>query len=153
MQPCNRIHYSKIYWRINMFRAHTAHHQDLQTEFAASGLYTHVVTGSCPGWVETRGCKCGLELLMISAMPLETCWAFNKFWNDKFYLQGCILLVAFIIISRCTDSRTSTFSKLNILVFKYYLIHTLTLRWLMSYIYGAPILDVSRSHTTTQHSR
>jgi len=29
----------------------------------------------------------------------------------------------------------------------------LTLRWLMSYIYGAPILDVSRSHTTTQHSR
>jgi len=31
--------------------------------------------------------------------------------------------------------------------------HILTLRRLMSYIYGAPILDVSRSHTTTQHSR
>jgi len=33
--------------------------------------------------------------------------------------------------------------------------HHLTLRLLMShiYIYGAPILDVSRSHTTTQHSR
>jgi len=30
---------------------------------------------------------------------------------------------------------------------------TLTLRRLMSYIYGAPILDVSRSHTTTQHSQ
>jgi len=29
----------------------------------------------------------------------------------------------------------------------------LTLRRLMSYICGAPILDVSRSHTTTQHSR
>ena len=29
----------------------------------------------------------------------------------------------------------------------------LTLRRLISYIYGAPILDVSRSHTTTQHSR
>ena len=28
----------------------------------------------------------------------------------------------------------------------------LTFRRLMSYIYGAPILDVSRSHTTTQHS-
>jgi len=28
----------------------------------------------------------------------------------------------------------------------------LTLRRLMSYIYGAPILDISRSHTTTQHS-
>jgi hypothetical protein len=29
----------------------------------------------------------------------------------------------------------------------------LTIRLLMSYIYGAPILDVSRSHTMTQHSR
>ena len=29
----------------------------------------------------------------------------------------------------------------------------LTFRRLMSYIYGAPILDVSRSHTTTQHIR
>jgi len=28
-----------------------------------------------------------------------------------------------------------------------------TLRSLTLYIYGAPILDVSRSHTTTQHSR
>ena len=30
---------------------------------------------------------------------------------------------------------------------------SLTLKLLMSYIYGAPILDVSRSHTTTHHSR
>ena len=29
----------------------------------------------------------------------------------------------------------------------------LTFRLRMSYIYGAPILDVSRSHTTTQHRR
>ena len=32
---------------------HTAHHQELQTVFAASGLYTHVVAGHCPGWVGT----------------------------------------------------------------------------------------------------
>ena len=32
-------------------------------------------------------------------------------------------------------------------------VKSLTLRRLMSYIYGAPILDISRSHTTTQHSR
>ena len=31
--------------------------------------------------------------------------------------------------------------------------YILTLRRLMSYIYGAPILDVSRSHTTTHYSR
>ena len=33
------------------------------------------------------------------------------------------------------------------------MVKSLTLRLLMSYIYGAHILDVSRSHTTTQHSR
>ena len=32
-------------------------------------------------------------------------------------------------------------------------VKSLTLGLLMSYIYRAPILDVSRSHTTTQHSR
>ena len=32
-------------------------------------------------------------------------------------------------------------------------VKSLTIRLLMSYIYGAPILDVSSSHTTTQHSR
>ena len=31
-------------------------------------------------------------------------------------------------------------------------VKSLTLRLLMSYIYGAPILDVSRSHTTMQNS-
>jgi len=28
--------------------------------------------------IKTRGCKYSLELLMMSDMPLETCWAFNK---------------------------------------------------------------------------
>jgi len=32
-------------------------------------------------------------------------------------------------------------------------VKSLTLKLIMSYIYGAPILDVSRSHTTTHHSR
>ena len=32
-------------------------------------------------------------------------------------------------------------------------VKSLTFRLLMSYIYGAHILDVYRSHTTTQHSR
>jgi len=30
------------------FEQHTAHHQELQTVFAASGLYARVVTGRCP---------------------------------------------------------------------------------------------------------
>ena len=37
-------------------------------------------------------------------------------------------------------------------MFETYTCH-LTLRLLMSYIYGVPILDVSRSHTMTQRSR
>ena len=36
------------------FERHTAHNQELQTVFAASGLYTHVVTGRCPGWTTAR---------------------------------------------------------------------------------------------------
>jgi len=32
-------------------------------------------------------------------------------------------------------------------------VKSVNLRLLMSYIYGAPILDVSRSHTTTHHIR
>ena len=28
-----------------------------------------------------------LELLMMSGVPLETCWAFNKRWNNKFCLK------------------------------------------------------------------
>jgi len=32
-------------------------------------------------------------------------------------------------------------------------VKSLTIRLLMSYIHGAPILDVSRSYTTTHHSR
>jgi hypothetical protein len=28
-----------------------------------------------------------LELLMMSGVPLETCWAFNKRWNNKFYYK------------------------------------------------------------------
>ena len=43
--------------------------------------------------------------------------------------------------------------RLSVFLYIYEHFYTLTLRRLMSYIYGAPILDVSRSHTTTQHSR
>ena len=37
--------------------------------------------------METRGCKYSLELLMISGMPLETCWAFNERCNNKLYYK------------------------------------------------------------------
>jgi len=36
------------------FERHTAHHQELRTVFAASGLFAHMVTGRCQGWVPTQ---------------------------------------------------------------------------------------------------
>ena len=78
-----------------------------KTVFAASGLYAHMVTGHCQCWagnhpfpaqpwqrpVNTCVCKpeaanTVLELLMMSGMPLETCWGFNKLWNNKFYYKA-----------------------------------------------------------------
>jgi len=50
-----------------------------------------------------------------------------------------------------TDSRTPHLMSKKVITEN--TVSVLTLRRLMSYIYGAPILDVSRSHTTTQHSQ
>jgi hypothetical protein len=38
----------KFIENLTCFERHTAHHQELQTVFAASGLYTQVVTDRCP---------------------------------------------------------------------------------------------------------
>ena len=55
--------------------------------------------------IYTRGCKYILELLMMSGMPLETRWAFNKLWNNKFcYNVACcwlFLLIHYDASSRC----------------------------------------------------
>jgi len=62
------------------------------------------------------------------------------------------LAVILILITKGTlELRALTLlRRLTVKEFKSFV---LTLSRLMSYIYGAPILDVSRSHTTTQHSR
>jgi hypothetical protein len=56
----------------------------------------------------------------------------------------------FITLRAASSERENLFAAEKVLKLH---ILSLTLRLLMSYIYGAPILDVSRSHTTTQHSR
>jgi len=45
MQPCNRIYYSTVHCRLNMFRAAYRSSSGALTVFAASGLHTYVVTG------------------------------------------------------------------------------------------------------------
>ena len=39
-------------------------------------------------WVYKPEATNSLELLMMSGVPLETCWAFNKLWNNKFYYKA-----------------------------------------------------------------
>ena len=88
----------------------------------------------------------------------------NGFGKFMYYsTTGQNLMVLLLISARKIDLRSQTGSASCCNVNNVYLKsimktihsagHTLTLRRLMSYIYGAPILDVSRSHTTTQHSR
>jgi len=68
-----------------------------------------------------------------------------------------LLYMIHILIKAATDCHGRYFGRYFLNKNKYeppyYQSIWLTLRWLMSYIYGATILDVSRSHTTTQHSR
>ena len=82
------------------------------------------------------------------------------YFTPVIFLQDNILLYAiFSFMLNCLfQARSSVhfFFYENVVVTDFYRTTiALTLRRLMSYIYiyGAPILDVSRSHTTTQHSR
>ena len=101
---------------------------------------------------KTRGCYCSCKLLIMGGEGTETCWATHKpqvinLWNC------CILLV------NPLKPKLNPICYLLALLAHHFLhvsrirVKSLTIRLLMSYIYGAPIIDVSRSHTTTQHSR
>jgi hypothetical protein len=104
MQTCNRIYYSTVHWRLKIFWAAHRSSSGALNVFAASGLHTNVVTGRSQVWVGTefplrldygrsphayinQRLEIQLELLMMSGVPLETCWAFNKRWNNKFYYK------------------------------------------------------------------
>jgi len=67
-----------------MFRAAYRSSSGALTVFAASGLHTHVVTGRSPHACVNQRLQIQLELMMMSGMPLETCWALNEWWNNKF---------------------------------------------------------------------
>jgi hypothetical protein len=51
MKPCNRIYFSTVHWRLNMFRTAYRPSSGALTIFSASGLHTHVVTGRSQVWV------------------------------------------------------------------------------------------------------
>jgi hypothetical protein len=87
-----------------MFRAVHRSSSGAVTVFAASDLHTHVVTVFSQVWVGTlfphrrdygqsphayvnQRLQIQLQLLMMSGVPLETCWAFNEQWNNKLYYK------------------------------------------------------------------
>jgi len=94
-----------------MFRAAYRSSSAALTVFAASGLHTHVVSGRSQVWVSqfplrldygrsthayvNHRLQIQLELLLMSGMLLETCWALNERWNNKFYykLASCWLFL------------------------------------------------------------
>ena len=112
MQLGNGIYYSTVHYKLNMFRAVCRLSSGAPTVFAASGLHKHVVTARKEVWVGTlfplrlvyrrsphvyvnQRLQIQLGLLMMSDIPLETCWAFNEVWNNKFRYQvaSCWLLL------------------------------------------------------------
>jgi len=122
---------------------------------------------------KTRGFQCSFRLLMMGGVLSETCWASDKYGIIKILIPRCILLDLSVWMAEDYCGFPKSFQTLSqnkplplpstsfiipqsliILITRSYK-ESLTLRRLMPYIYiyGAPILDVSRSHTTTQHSR
>jgi len=85
MQPCNRIYYSKIYWRLSMFRAAYRSSSGapncncslwfIYCNKVKDFVYIRNLLPYCS--ILTRGCNYSLKPLMMSGIPLETWWAFN----------------------------------------------------------------------------
>jgi len=85
-----------IHWRLNIFLVAHCSSSGALTVFAASGLHMHVVTGHSQVWLDygrsphayvNQRLQIQLELLMMSGVLLETCWAFSERWIKKFYYK------------------------------------------------------------------
>ena len=119
MQPCNRIYYSTVHWRLNTFRAAHRSSSGALTVFAASGVHTHVVTGrsqlrldydQSPHAYVSQRLQIKLELLMMSGIPLETCSAFNERWNNKFCYKVASCWLFLLNHNLCCSLRNSKVS-------------------------------------------
>ena len=122
------------------FGRHTAHHQELKNlVFCCRPLrwLSHRSGNRQPKtYVKPEAAITVFELLMIGGVPPETCWAINPLnpeLNPICYLLALLGAHHFLHVSRIR-------------------VKSLTFRRLMPYIYWAPILDISRSHTTTQQA-
>ena len=126
--------------------------------YAAVPLAKHIPFGK---WVVRTGSFCSKWM----ALPLLVMFTF-VYVKIKFQEWSLSVVISHYEIKQ---NQPVTFNPLNaelnpicylLALLPHHFLHvsrimvkSLTLRLLMSYIYGAHILDVSRSHTTTHHSR
>ena len=96
------------------------------------------------GWRGTGRLRGG-SYFKLNNSSFEELFTFHK---CKVYRFELCVVYAIILTTQAFEKRNIYWASVN-----YNVNLALTLRLPMSYIYGAPILDVSRSHTTTQHSR
>ena len=119
---------------------------------AMLGTGRHKNHGLIPGW--GKKCVCSPKLADPSLEPthfpfqraaavvfLGVNLTTNLYLEPGLRMSGVVSTLLHVSLC-CTQGQIYVYLQKN-----------LSLRRLMSYIYGAPILDVSRSHTTTQHSR
>jgi len=92
MQQCIRIYYSMFIWSSTCFERHTAHHQELKNCTSSPWFYIRVrlldvevdadsvqLNVQQPQtYVKPGASSAVLELLMMSGVSLETCWASYK---------------------------------------------------------------------------
>jgi hypothetical protein len=104
MRPCSRIYYYKVFNCSTCFEWHTAHHQEIKYCNCSLWFYVRLWLPATvmAEWFPLNHDSCRqpqmnvkpeavitiFELLMMSGVSLETCWAFNKLWNNKFYYKS-----------------------------------------------------------------
>jgi hypothetical protein len=121
----------------------SVHYQESKTVRTASGIYQTdsadcLLAGTRWNWGHKHAVRVSRCIVWISEqtaiISLYSINPLNAELNPICYLLALLEAHHFLHVSRIR-------------------VKSLTLRLLISYVNGAPILDVSRSHTTTQHSR
>jgi hypothetical protein len=124
MQLCNRMYYSKVYWRLNTFRA--ANRSSSGALNCICGLWFICPYGDRPlsklsggifftqPWAHKPEAAIQLKLRMMSGVPLETCSAFKKLWNNKFYYKAASCWYFYWVIY---DARIHGYKKKDFLPF------------------------------------
>ena len=120
---------------------------------------------------KTRGCQCSFRLLMMGGVSPETCWASYKYRIIQFWyiVASCrIFLYEFYYDARIHERQTFDWGCMSMWCVVWYVntcrcgvspetcwtsynFFFATLR--PNAGHGLLVLDVSRSHTTTHHSR